>query len=164
MFQFPKEKKMQTISITLGSLSAPKGAYFAIVYLAQHLQSHCHQKQLTQLKQLRQLNSQNLHNSTQISELGGAYQGPWHGRLCFQIKPVYPGGEERIEGVERSVTIIPHMGGQEARWNQHKSTLDNNSNAQEEEHGRLCLSRASPWHGTEKEQSDPADIHKNKVP
>ena len=30
-------------------------------------------------------------------------------------KLVCPGGEERIEGVERSVTIIPNMGGQESR-------------------------------------------------
>ena len=35
-------------------------------------------------------------------------------------KPVCSGGEERSEGVERSVTIIPHMGGQESRWEQEK--------------------------------------------
>ena len=43
-------------------------------------------------------------------------------------KPVCSGGEERSEGVERSVTIIPHMGGQESRWEQEKCKKFDNPN------------------------------------
>ena len=43
-------------------------------------------------------------------------------------KPVSSGGEERSEGVERSVTIIPHMGGQESRWEQEKCKKFDNPN------------------------------------
>ena len=35
-------------------------------------------------------------------------------KICIESSSI--GGEERSEGVERSVTIIPHLGGQESRF------------------------------------------------
>ena len=44
-------------------------------------------------------------------------------KICIESSSI--GGEERSEGVERSVTIIPHLGGQESRFKKNCPFQDN---------------------------------------
>ena len=94
---------MRNISMTLRGFSDRSSFRHFFAKTVTQVQDHYRQKQFTELTQIK--TTHRTWQKCQTSLTGAS----------LLSKLVCPGGEERIEGVERSVTIIPNMGGQESR-------------------------------------------------